>query len=59
MTLRRGLQEKPNVAMHIVAERHAFVIGVDIHSLALDTGATGRLVKQGVFPNSPTVLIER
>ena len=46
-----------NVAMPIVAEQYAFVIGVDTHaathSLALITAATGGIVKEAVFPNSP------
>ena len=43
--------------MAIVAEQYAFVIGVDTHaathSLALVSAATGGVVDQAVFPNSP------
>jgi transposase len=43
--------------MPIVAEEYMFVIGVDTHaathSLALVTGATGAVVDQSVFPNTP------
>ena len=43
--------------MPIVAEEYTFVIGVDTHaathSLALVTAATGAIVDQAVFPNTP------
>jgi transposase len=43
--------------MSIVAEEYTFVIGVDTHaathSLALVTAATGAIVDQAVFPNTP------
>ena len=43
--------------MPIVAEEYTFVIGVDIHaathSLVLVTAATGAIVDQAVFPNTP------
>lgn len=46
--------------MPIVAEQYAFVIGVDTHaathSLALVTAATGGIVTEAVFPNSPAGL---
>lgn len=50
-------RKETNVATPIVAEQYAFVIGVDTHaathSLALITAATGGIVKEAVFPNSP------
>jgi transposase len=43
--------------MPIVAEQYTFVIGVDTHaathSLALVTAATGAVVDEAVFPNTP------
>lgn len=46
--------------MPIVAEEYAFVIGIDTHAathaLALVTAATGGIVKEAVFPNSPAGL---
>jgi transposase len=46
--------------MPIVAEEYAFVIGVDTHaathSLALVTAATGGMIDEAVFPNSPAGL---
>ena len=49
-------RKETNVAMPIVAEQYAFVIGVDTHaathSLALVTAATGGIVTEAVFPNS-------
>lgn len=53
-------RKETNVAMPIVAEQYAFVIGVDTHaathSLALVTAATGGIVTEAVFPNSPAGL---
>ena len=50
-------RKETNVAMPIAAEQYAFVIGVDTHaathSLALVTAATGGIVTEAVFPNSP------
>jgi transposase len=58
--LRRRLQEGTHVAMPIVAEEYAFVIGVDTHaathSLALVAAATGGVIDEAVFPNSPAGL---
>jgi transposase len=46
--------------MSIVAEEYTFVIGVDTHaathSLALVTAATGAVVEESVFPNTPSGL---
>ncbi len=43
--------------MPIVAEQYQFVVGVDTHaathSLALVTAATGAVMDQSVFPNTP------
>ena len=50
-------RKEPNVAMPIVAEQYTFVIGVDTHaathSLALVIAATGAVVDEAVFPNTP------
>jgi len=49
-----------NVAMPIVAEQYAFVIGVDTHaanhSFALINATNGTIIDQAVFPTSPAGL---
>jgi transposase len=53
-------RKEHHVAMPIVAEEYAFVIGVDTHaathSLALVAAATGGVIDEAVFPNTPSGL---